>query len=110
MLKKKNRLSKRSEFLKLKKEGTVKQSPFFGFSYLKKNENEGIGLGFIISKKISKRAVDRNKIKRVLCSMIEKKSELLGKNVNGIFLIKQSILKADRKELEKEVERVIKNV
>ena len=42
--------------------------------------------------------------------MIEKKSELLGKNVNGIFLIKQSILKADRKELEKEVERVIKNV
>lgn len=110
MLKKQNRLSKRSDFLKLKKEGTVKQSPFFGFLYLKSKEIEKTRFGFIISKRISKRAVDRNRIKRILCDLIMKKTDFKNKKVEAIFLAKQSILKVDRIELEKEIIRILENV
>lgn len=110
MLKKQNRLSKRSDFLKLKKEGAVKQSPFFGFLYLKNEEIDKPKFGFIISKKISKRAVDRNRIKRILCEVIMTKIDFGSKKIEAIFLVKQSILKVNRKELEKEVIRVLENV
>ena len=110
MLKKQNRLSKRSDFLKLKKEGAVKQSPFFGFVYLKNEEIDKPRFGFIISKRISKKAVDRNKIKRVLCEIIMKKTDFGNKKIEGIFLVRQAILKAKRNELEKEVIRILQNV
>lgn len=108
MLKKRNRLSKRSEFLKLKKEGTVWQSPFFGFLFAKESKGNEAKIGFIVSKKISKRAVDRNKIRRTMSELV--RHEIKNKEgLKGVFLAKQSILKAKRIDLEKEVKRILNN-
>lgn len=107
MLKKINRISKKKEFLEIKEGGTVYQSPFFGLALFKTNDKEK-RFGFIISKKISKRAVDRNKIKRLLAESVRQNLEKIGEGWRGIFLVKRNILDRKFEEIKKEVDEKIK--
>ena len=76
MLKKENRISKKSEFEEIKERGRfLGFSRLFGVVVLDKNDDE-LKFGVVVSKKISKRAVDRNKIKRRLM-------EVLGRNLKN---------------------------
>lgn len=64
--------------------------------------------GFIASKKIDKRAVVRNRIKRVVRSCIE---EMLGKIVEGydmLFIISKNATLQKRDVLYSEIESVLK--
>jgi len=107
MLKKINRLSSRKEFEEVRKKGTIKQYPYFGLICLnlpdpavaestlfekegKKQKN--VKFGFIISKKISKKAVVRNKIKRKICEELRNKLDRFEDGFRGIFLIKKNII------------------
>lgn len=65
MLKRINRITSRKEFQEIKNNGVLKQFPYFGLINLIKSDFDK-KFGFIISKKISKKAVVRNKIKRFL--------------------------------------------
>ena len=106
MLKKINRLSKRSEFDEVKKTGKLKQYPLFGWLFLKKGDKEK-KFGFIISKKISKKAVDRNRIKRLMAEILRKNLDKFEEGTRGIFLVKKSMLGVEMKELEVEVKKII---
>ena len=63
-----------------------------GYLPLKKGEQQDVKFGFIISKKISKKAVVRNKIKRLLAEEVKKNLDKFENGFRGIFLIKKNII------------------
>jgi len=104
MLKKINRITSKKEFDFIKKCGVVKQYPYFGLvsnplpakgglSPLTKGEQvHDVKFGFVISKKISKKAVVRNKIRRKLAEEVRKNLDKFENGFRGIFLVKKNIL------------------
>lgn len=107
MLKKINRISRRKEFLEIKNKGKMFNSPLFG-AVCSFDETEEIKFGFVISKKISKRAVDRNKIKRRMSEVLVKKIDKFKLGTKIVFLAKKSLLGAKMGEIEIEIDKLIK--
>lgn len=106
MLKKKNRLSKRSELEEIKKDGNfLGFSHFFGILVLDK-QDEKLKFGTIISKKISKKAVERNKIKRRLMEVLGKNIEKFGVGRRILFLAKKEVLEIKPDGIEKEIKKI----
>ena len=130
VLKKINRGLQRKDFGEILTEGKTIQTPLFGVRYqslpplrgdlsLKgtqkplTREVEQSRFGWIISKKISTRAVDRNKIKRRLAEMIGKQIknyELRITNGKIIFLVKKLMLTATIGEIETQVKYVFEKI
>lgn len=69
MFAQKNRLRENDEILKTIKKGVNFKTSFFSVKYLKTNEDFKITV--VVSKKISKKAVERNRIKRILRASIK---------------------------------------
>ncbi len=65
MLPKKHRLKKKKEFERVFKEGKAAKKDFLFIKFIK-NDLDATRFGFVVSKKISKKAVVRNKVKRRL--------------------------------------------
>ena len=86
MLKKKYRLPKGAVFSK----SESFSSPFFTLR-IKNNKLGNSRFGFIVSKKIDKRAVVRNRIKRLIRSCIEKKLDDVIAGWDALFVIKKEI-------------------
>jgi len=84
------------------------QSFLFGFNYLLVGEEKKFG--FIVSKKISKRAVDRNKIRRLLAEGVKENMGEVKEGIFGIFLAKKALLGKKFEEVEKEVKEVFKKI
>ena len=107
VLKRENRIRLKKDFTEVKNKGRVLYSPLFGFLTCKENDNQK-KFGFIVSKKISKRAVDRNKIRRILSEVVRENLERFENGTRIIFLTKKEILGKKYDEVEKEVEKFIK--
>ena len=107
MLKRENRVRSKKEFAEIKNEGRVLYSPLFGFLNYKKDDDLK-KFGFIVSKKISKRAVDRNKIRRILSEIVRKNLNRFENGTRIIFLTKKEILNKKTKEVEKEMKKFFK--
>jgi ribonuclease P protein component len=99
MLKKENRLSK------IKRSGGKRYSlPLFNI-YIFQNKEEKARFGFVVSKKIDKRAVIRNKTKRVLRAAAKGfLKRLTGKDI--IVISKKSLTFKEREIVEKEFEEI----
>ena len=106
MLKRENRIRFKKEFLEIKNKGRVLYSPLFGWLFYKENDDLK-KFGFVVSKKISKKAVDRNRIRRVLSEIIRKNLDKFEKGTRLIFLTKQEILGKKMVEIEKEVSKIL---
>ena len=74
------------------------------------DEIDEIKFGFVISKKISKRAVDRNKIKRRMCEILRKDLNKFKSGTKIVFLAKKSLLEVKMSELEKEISKVCQSL
>lgn len=100
MLPKVNRLKKKKDFERVFKEGRGAKGKFV---YVKAVSNDsGMSrFGIVISKKVSKQAIIRNKEKRRIRAVIRKNIDKL-KNVDCIILF--SSLPPDFSSIEKEVE------
>ena len=105
MLKKINRIGSRKEFLEIKNKGKLIGSPAFGILILEKDDEEK-KIGFIISKKVSKRAVDRNKIKRRIAEVVKKNLEKFEPGTRIIFLAKKETLNKKVEEIENEIKKL----
>ncbi len=70
MLAKNHRLSKNSEIKKVLSKGRAFFNPFFTLKYLKTHENQ-VKFTVVVSTKVSKLAVKRNRIKRLLREKIK---------------------------------------
>ncbi len=101
MLKRENRLSKIARSV-----GEHKYfSPFFQVRISNNKENKA-RFGFIVSKKIDKRAVVRNRTKRVLRSAVETfVNKLSGKDI--IIVAKKALSAKEREEVAKELGSIL---
>lgn len=102
MLASKNRLKKKINFARIEIDGTMYQSKSFGMGVFDRKDNDPSCFGFIISTKISKKAVVRNRIKRVMADVVRFNLNSLKNGFDVLFLIKPSIIKLNKEELEKE--------
>lgn len=125
MLKKINRISSKKEFAEVKNGGEMKAAELFSVVYLNlpltpplstpvdqllpnQDGKENIDkdscnkkYGAIISKKISKKAVDRNQIRRRLMEAVRLNMDIFPEGFRGIFLVKKNILGKSEMEIEK---------
>ena len=124
MLNSRNRLKKKVNFARVEIDGKMIQSKSFGMGVFDRskdfqgelnedgshNEKES-HFGFIISTKISKKAVVRNRIKRIMSETIRLNLPKLKKGFDIVFLIKPSAVKLDKESLEQETyEAITKNL
>lgn len=102
MLPETNRLKKKKDFERVFKEGRGARGKFMHMKVV--SNNFGISrFGIVVSKKISKRAVIRNKIKRRVRAVIRKNIDKI-KNVDCIILF--SSLPPDFPSIKKDIEDI----
>ncbi len=100
-----NRLRKKKDFeavLKNKQSQALAVS-FLGVRFLENNLSK-IRVGFVVSKKVSKKAVFRNKIKRQLREIVRPKIKNFQQGVDLIIFAKPEILGKDFAEIKKVVD------
>ncbi|MFZ3301470.1 MAG: ribonuclease P protein component [Microgenomates group bacterium] len=120
MLASKNRLKKKINFARIEIDGVMHQSKSFGMGIydrldvynsdnnnLDENDRKESHFGFIVSTKISKKAVVRNRIKRVIAEVIRKRLGEIKRGLDVVFLIKPSAVKISKEELENETNEII---
>ncbi|MBI2025875.1 MAG: ribonuclease P protein component [Candidatus Levybacteria bacterium] len=88
-----------------KRIGKTIDSPFFKLKLIKSGESNP-KFAFVISKKIDKRAVYRNRIKRSLAKIVARILLDIKPGHNFIFVVKKEILGKQQKDLEKIVKDV----
>ena len=103
MLAKKIRLKGKKNFDRIEKEGKVYQSANFGIAYIKRGDGDPSRFGFIVSTKIAKDAVDRNRFKRAMSEAVRLASIDLENGFDVVFLAKTSIVRVPTSEIMKEV-------
>ncbi|OGM09789.1 ribonuclease P protein component [Candidatus Woesebacteria bacterium RBG_16_36_11] len=99
MLSKENRLSAKDNFDRIKKEGKTFQAESFSAVLYKREDDQPIRIGIIISNKISKSAVARNRIKRILKEILLPNIALLKKGYSLIFLVKRKVILKTKEDL-----------
>lgn len=107
MLPKENRLKKKKDFEKVAGKGRAAAG---GFLVLKFVEN-GLDIsrvGFVVSKKISNKAVIRNKVKRRLRSAIRALLPQLRQGYDLVFFSRPSIESKDFQEIKEAVDELLK--
>lgn len=103
MLPQKNRLTKKSNFEKVKNKGKMFQSASFGLLVLVRNDKKFSRFGFIVSTKVSKRAVKRNRIKRTFRLAVNSLLEAVKDGYDFVFLVKKDAIEIKQDELKKEI-------
>lgn len=98
---------KKREFKETVKKGIVLSGRFFILKISKINLN-GNKFGFVVSKKISKKAVERNRMKRILREAARSNSDSIGVGGNIIFFAKKELFKKTFKEVDMEIKRLFK--
>lgn len=108
MLARKNRIIGKSNFEKIKNEGILYQGKAFGLAVLKREESNLPRFAFVISTKISKKAVERNRAKRRLGEAVRKNLDKTKNGFDVLFLAKKEILKSSAAEIADEITRLFK--
>ncbi len=111
MLASKNKLTLNKDFDYVKKNGKVFHSKSFTVSYAKSSKDEdSLRFGFIVSTKIAKEAVARNKVKRGLREGVRQKVSIMQKGYDIVFIAHDVSVKAYTSDLMKEVEESLKKI
>jgi len=95
---------------KILKTGKRKQSDHFGAFYIYREDNDYPKFAFVISKKISKLAVHRNRIKRAMSESVRRNIKGVPDGIEIVFLAKKQIVKRTTDEIMKEVQDFISNI
>jgi ribonuclease P protein component len=110
MLARKFSLNGKSNFERVEKEGKMYQSDSFGVSYFERGDDSDSRFGFIVSNKIAKEAVLRNRVKRALSESVRFEMTRLKNGYDVIFLVKQLSLRKSTDELMKEVRTALEKI
>jgi len=108
MLPIKNRLTKKSDFENVRQNGKFISNKYFSVSYVK-TEGE-LRFGFIVSKKISLKAHERNYIKRTLREIVRLNLNKIKGTFDFVVLAKPGIVHTPHDTIEAELLKIIKNV
>lgn len=104
MLAKKFKLTGTKDFARVQNTGKVFQSINFGIAYVERNDTDPSKFGFIVSTKISKEAVNRNRCKRAMSEAVRINSVNLKPGFDVVFLAKISISRISTADIMKEVD------
>ena len=107
MLVKENRLKNKRDFDIVFKEGKGYKEDFL-FLKARNNNLEFSRFGIVVGKKVSNKAVVRNKIKRRLREILKRKIDKLEKGVDIILITLPGIEKQEFKNLERRIEKILK--
>ena len=107
MLPKQNRLKNKRDF-----NGVFKHSRGYRDNFLllkaRKNDLAFSRFGIVVSKKVSKKAVVRNKIRRRLSGIIKKDLAKIKKGVDVVLVASPGLEKEKFEKLEEEMKRILK--
>ncbi len=104
MLAAKYHLKGKKNFDEVLGKGKFAQSESFGIAYLRNDSKEASCFGFVVSTKISKHAVLRNRVKRALSEAVRFMMGEIEPGYNVVFLAKSLSLKKSTDELMREVQ------
>ena len=79
--------------------GRFVTTPFFLLKYIR-NNRENDRYGFIVSRKVSKKATERNKVKRRLRAIIQKTAKEGQRGCDMVFVVKKGATVASFGELQ----------
>ncbi|MDP4008724.1 MAG: ribonuclease P protein component [Candidatus Peregrinibacteria bacterium] len=107
MLKRQLRLTKKDNILKIIKDGNRVAGKFFLCKFLE-NKLEHCRFAIIVSKKVEKKAVKRNKCRRRIYEAIRNNVNNIGSNKSYdiVILTNQSCLNASFSEIEQEIKKI----
>jgi ribonuclease P protein component len=93
----------KKNFDNVQKKGRLFQSDSFGISFVKRDDDGPSQFGFVVSTKVAKEAVLRNRIKRALSEAVRFMMKEIKLGYDIVFLAKQRSTKASTDILMKEV-------
>lgn len=103
MLAKKFKLTGSKDFKRVQDGGVVHQSETFGIAILNRNDELPSRFAFIVSTKIAREAVDRNRFKRTMSEAVRLSSRDIVPGFDCVFLAKTTIVKIPTSSVMKEV-------
>jgi len=109
MLPRKYKLKKDNDFKKVFKHGKNHQQEFIKIKILK-NDSDYNRFGFIVGLKISKKAVERNRIKRRLEEIVRLKLKQIRPGFDIVVLVNQEITEKNYQAMEKTLVSLFKKV
>lgn len=101
------RLKKKMFFARAEIDGKLIQSKSFGVQIFDRQDGDNSKFAFVISTKISKRAVVRNKIKRIMSERVRANLLKIKPGKDVIFLVKPKVVLIERNDLESEIDEII---
>ena len=107
MLPKENRLKKKRDFEQVFKRGIGLKEDFL-FLKIKKNNFGKKRFGFIVSQKVSKKAILRNRIKRKLREIIREKLPSIKPGIDGVLVAQPGLEKKDFSEIKETINSLFK--
>ncbi len=107
MLPKKNRLKNKKDFERVFKQGKGFKDAFL-FLKIRKNNLKESRFGFIVSSKISKKAVLRNKVKRRLREIAKERLPEIKSGIDGVLIAQKSIEEKDFSEIREVANELFK--
>ncbi|RLC36377.1 ribonuclease P protein component [Candidatus Falkowbacteria bacterium] len=104
-----NKLTKKKEFEKVYKNGKSSFNQLLGIKTIQ-SQNKKARFGIIVSTKISKKAVERNKIKRQIRAALEKEQEKIKENIDCVIITRPEIINKNYKEIENSIYKNLKRL
>lgn len=105
MLPKKNKLN--SFFFKIfSRKGQVVHTPLFSLRLIKHKYNN-FRASVIVSKKIARKATERNLLKRRFFSVISQNKDLFKKDTSYVFMLKKDSVDAEFQEIKKSIQSIV---
>jgi len=90
-------------------EGKFYQTDIFGVAVLKREDQDPPKFAFIVSAKISKLAVHRNRINRALNEGVRQTLSRCPRGYSFVFLVKKAITSKITEDIMKEIQRFLIN-
>lgn len=106
MLPRENRLSAEFDFRRLRREGRRYGSPFFNFFLISGQKGPG-RFGFVVSARVSKRAVRRNHLKRIMRAEVENLLPRVRPGLWGAFWVREAAERAEPQVLRRSVRGIL---
>lgn len=106
MLPKQHRLPLRTDLIEVKEKGRLFQGKLFSLLVAKRETPHPSRFAFIISAKIHKRAVKRNRSRRLLTEAIRSLLTKVKPGFDVVFLAKKGLIGVDSKKTKEAVEKL----